>query len=1578
MPQQQDSVKPLFLNLDSSFETMQKNESPFIKDWTWQINGNANLPTGTGNPSGEGQNEFALTPSRGNQQLTSPALPSGFNKCVGSFESTLTKENYYFNYNDNGNHGIYVISGDDLSIQKVVVDSNLNFTEDQESYFSEHRVTLRVRYDENKNIIEKYLIATNGNRWQLWIDVLAAIATDGYNTSYYTLQPPLFDRRELLEYPVRPPMQEITAVSSFNSGLNTINNVVDTAFEFCYQFVLTDGRESVVAPFSVPYIIQTESFSSNSSILPNEWILKLYAGSCLVEKINIFYRYTKKQQDVNSFVTWSDWYLYDTIFKFGTNIPNQYWTRTNEWAIPNYNPEVTGYDSTNNILSYVFDNTKLGQITDQSLFALVQSGMPIKSVGLSDLGDSILLGNNQYGYDNIPTEITNKINVSVQEGGSNACVIPTKKVRLYGVVVGGVRGVANDYFQVGYYNSADSIGMRIGGVFHDGSIELDQSADFKMTFGSNGENNAYVCYFKGTPYYSVGKWYQVNSDYSLVPILSNLDYSNAGTKPYINSVISNGGFFVCVFDFEVPSGIYMACIGRHNVSLNNDFRGQSSYVLGLTTSTLVKSNGHNPNTFSKEMYVDCTSTGNYDQWGNTNDCFLLFTPFTMDSPFHFTEGYVNDDRTHNSPYELLATGVDAGFLRGGRITDKNGFYWNLCAGSGANSNTHLYGCFTCGTPSTISITGTCGGDGWCVQSLVYVQDIVGISYNINVNTFLYTIKITDSTGLIPYSNISVTLSDGSTKATDVTGNATFVFHNPSSNSARGSIGNVMVSQNYIIINGASNFVVTEIGCGYISGVTLPSLTCSTTQQTIEYPTYPLAVNIVFNQYTSLKQQGSYSIGAVLADLAGRVTSVQKITDIGVPSFVSRQDTKPTYFQWTLSSGLNLNTYPTTKDAAYLGLFVTKAINYKKYIQWVGDSIVYYNASGNVVTDTALATYCAISMMSLLDANIKNNLNLLATYQFQQNDRLRVYDNGSGQLLSAVIDVPITGTNYNQAAINSQLIAPPTNTVLPSTTPTASNVNIFVEYDSRFDQLKGKTGFWIEIYSPSETTELTPFYQAESLIGIPTNTPTKTLGVSWIPIIDGELAIVDNGTTYNPTTGSLNYWDTYLFPRNIAIPNAGVQFFNHPFESPNVTDTWGVNAASGGQPNIVNPYAKQMFYLDDTIKSDDYISQGLKNGLATFRGENKKTFKGYGRGGIVAIKTHYQVVFFLCENDWFVTDFNFNYVYANAQGVQIANLDNAMGTPHQKIGDNYGCSYGDTSSIVFNDKYAIWHDKRNEGFMICNFSQASDITDIQSEGRSYGIKSYYCKKSLFVSSFNETHNTSNKIDVLTGIDIDLNLLYVTFRPRRNNSNDLMTFVNNRRNLQINYQETFVYNINVKRWVRLVGFTPEGYGTLRGNSSGRLMLSFAGGVPYFHGNIQNSSFCNFYGKNVAPVLSVIINPHPESEKTLQNISLDINNQPLWVDMIYSNLLNNFSYIPINYMKEKEGQYYAPLLSNMNSYSNPNTRDNDFRSMLIDGGKIRGVWFLVRFVADLANIVNGTNVYSELNDIFYKYTVTGNQHK
>jgi hypothetical protein len=93
-----------------------------------------------------------------------------------------------------------------------------------------------------------------------------------------------------------------------------------------------------------------------------------------------------------------------------------------------------------------------------------------------------------------------------------------------------------------------------------------------------------------------------------------------------------------------------------------------------------------------------------------------------------------------------------------------------------------------------------------------------------------------------------------------------------------------------------------------------------------------------------------------------------------------------------------------------------------------------------------------------------------------------------------------------------------------------------------------------------------------------------------------------------------------------------------------------------------------------------------------------------------------------------------------------------------------------------------------------------------------------------------------------------------------------------------------------------------------------------------------------------------------------------------MIYTNLINTYSYVPLNFVKNKEGLYFSEVLRNMNSYPNPNDKDNAFRSMLIDGGKIAGLWFFVRFVFDAKSL----GKYAELNNIYYKFTVLGNTTK
>src|SRR4051812_33489269 len=157
--------KPFFLQLDNDELAQKPDEAMFSKNWTFDTNRNKGGDDGNGNPSGSGQNQFVLTPVQSNVEIPNTMLPAGFNRS-SAFESVVSNEVYVFVYNENNDHSIFVIDGNTLSITKVITDSNLQFSDNQEAFIAHHRVILRVVYGEQKEILEKFLIITDGNTWQ--------------------------------------------------------------------------------------------------------------------------------------------------------------------------------------------------------------------------------------------------------------------------------------------------------------------------------------------------------------------------------------------------------------------------------------------------------------------------------------------------------------------------------------------------------------------------------------------------------------------------------------------------------------------------------------------------------------------------------------------------------------------------------------------------------------------------------------------------------------------------------------------------------------------------------------------------------------------------------------------------------------------------------------------------------------------------------------------------------------------------------------------------------------------------------------------------------------------------------------------------------------------------------------------------------------------------------------------------------------------------------------------------------------------------------------------------------------------
>jgi len=1652
MPQDTGKILPQFINTDKSFDNIGQDESPFMKGVTWDINGNPGSDIGTANPSGEGQNMFALTPVRSNEKVKGIDLPEGYNKSCGTFESRLTQELYHFNFNSLGNHGIYVIDGNSGEYKKVIIDPELAFSDSQDATKTS-RVLLRYVKDKDGIIFEKHLLWTDGNKWHGWINVIAAIETNGFDVSlypYWTVLPPHFDRRELLEWAVRPPMvKPVVSVIQSTPNDTGINRIVDKNFRFAYSFYNTDGRLSTASPYSLP--LQVKSQLYNTSNVSKKALLKFNAGSPLTEKINI---YVQQADDnaLESTAVYGDWKLYDTIDKFSVSPGGDYWNRTNQWGSFNYDPVF-------NTIEYEFDNSKVGRIVAQEEVNRLFTGMPQLSKAVTDIDDAVLLCNNRYGYDNLSKTALSELSAIVKEKELSVCSRPLRTVYLYAYIGQCYPEYEFAYTsQVGYTYGTDKQvrfgGLRIGigqttqNPPGAASVNIDESKFFGLDFA---DKNALRVYLKGTPYFADGEWCIVKTDNSITPIGEIYDFNNVDVRTNVQNIFKDGSYFICRFKLTIPAGRYIAAIGRHNVSSQGDYRGESSYVYGIANSrakttaqfpsfsmTYLPPSAIDANSaeygYSKEMMIDCVSS-DIDVWGNNHDTFYIFCPYNQNiggnGKYRFIEGYLKESSGASNiavemfPYFSSLNNFDDW----GKNTDKNGFYWGFTKAAASEQTDIQFRAKVNCIPKTFNIGTSESGSGWKKNAVAYLASnnggVVG-----DCNRILYKGKITSFTG-IGYSNIGISIKDGPTVYTGAYGEFTAVVHNGTSNYRNSTV----------CINSGGNFIITLQNCGqiplsYFDESLVPCTDCAT--RSTEYPLrLNIQVEIQDNYAVSLKEGGKYSIGCAVADLAGRMTFVNNIQELEVSTFLQRDNINATYFQMLVSSALNIAAE--NKDFKWFSPYVSKNVINKRSVQWVGDKLVYLDNNGNVVSDPVAATFVKIVIDSLFDANVLSNFSLLSKYQFVKGDRVRILDNGEGVLFNIAtygdpIDVQVFGTNYNQAAINAGLLTSQENTIIDAANTVPEQVGLIVAYDQRFEKLDKKTGFWIEIYTPTQSNDVIPFFEVSG----------------FYPIINGaisEFTGYSNGIpAYNQLTSiNIDFWDTYYIDRSIAG-----KYFTHPFCSPNVTDNWGANITSGGRINIENKEAKQEWFGGDVIRSGRFFNN---NGLATFKEINRKDYGIYPFGEIMAAHTKRNIVAFNCTNDWFVAEFNMPYTKMSKGGqLVVTNLDENLSLPRQKGGPMYGIEKTDLETLVIDEDFYFWYDRKNTSFVKCNYQDAVDVSQQLGEERG-GIQSYLNAKTYFINNFNNSINgnpynirytvepygvgqllftfywdsvpagimaatisysdnngvtwngqtgaftsprtvilnnaqwifmvgfqvqgnqnyvydfkpKNNEVfDVVAGIDGERGNVYLTFRPRRNNTNNKLSYVNNRRNLDLKHQETFVYSIQYKGWLPCVNFTPESYARLRGRWANVEFFAFAAGVPYIHNNTENNSYLNYFGVQCEPVIFCSLNKEKDAVKIFGSVAVDVNGSSLFVDMIFDTQTNSFSYIPANRWVEREKMLYAELLRNMVSYP-PISADELFRSMLFDGKRIFGSYAVARFVQKYADL----GKYFQLTAIDYLFT-------
>jgi hypothetical protein len=1544
--------KPLYVVTDKSEKYTSENEAFYLKNYRVTFNANAD--------GSEGGNFGLGTPIRSNKKASIGVMPAGKNMTMGAYESKETNQIYYFNWNSNNFHGIYRINGDTLKWEIVMVDPILAFSNDPAHRIPPHRVTLRVYYENDpvtktKKAKAIFLVFTDGFGWQRFIDTEAAVATNGYDASqypYYTLRPPQFDRQEYIDLAIRPPMFpiEVSAIDPTADDIGKPNNITDKAIQFAAEFQNTDNRTSVFGPYSSPFIQKSNPCNLNASGLPRCLKLKINVGSALVERVLLYQR-----------LCGGDWYLYDTIERFGPRSnTDQYWLRDGQWAGLNY-------DHTDNTIEYTYCGDKETSLAVQDDANRIQTDLPLVSIGLTAAGDSILLLDNLYNYNNFEKSELAKFSLAVQDTPSDVgsySVVKTRKITLYAFLstVGPFGQIDSNAFI--WTNGSDTT-LRYGGITtnfnNGGSIQgFAFNTQFNDYLGLTlGDSKNFICYLAGTPYYAEGKQGIIDKQGNFTELLSVNAQNNQQTD-LLKTIHSQGKFVVQKFEFDVPAGKYIARMARQGVDLNTQYQKTSTSIIGLANKNNINamfglSNWAGVNNFVKEIEVD-VCTEDFDAWTTNNSLFYLFVPYVFQQSgnagvfnnlWRFIEGYLQEDDTSLQPYERATYIKKAGlgglaqYERSGKITDHNGYYFEYMAmGTAYKGEVQFIGLVNCNGPNILAETAihlNAKQDNGYYQENISVADFLGGPLGPCMQIKIRGTVLDCKTGA-PIAGVGVTLTQGATAYTGIDGAFEIIAHDGNA-AYQGRI--------YANVSGSCLMQTCAASCLDVQPYDSNIVGCNSCVERIYPATFNFSFTFADQNVNSIKEGGRYGVSVQGWDRAGRVQYANFIGYIDAPSFPQKGNFNPMQIVVNLLQDLIL-----PNDLAYISFSVTKELTNKKYLHWVGDAISFLDKDGNILADGNGAVRAKISIQSLLDYNKQNNFSTTVEYQQVPGDFVRIYDDGNGNLFdpaknNGYLDFQVLGSDFNQSVQEESTSTSTTDETTGITT--TNNVNatitgsdIFIAFDKRLLALSKQCGFWIQLSTPSNGEEEEAYFEVP---GMYFTSEGKILAKQFV----------------------LNAFDTYYQNRSLNISKCTGKAILHPFMSSSVSDFWGANCSSLGRVLVKNNQAMQQWYPDDVIKSDEFVNQGQINGFGTWRGSNRKQFKGQERGGIVAGHAQNKLIVFICQSDWFMTDYDLQLVRSTSAGLIVASADNIIGDPQQKKESMFGCEYADTGTIQFieGDKnYVVWADSKKEAIALCDYRTAIDIADL-------GVKSYFSDKFNYQRNYNNSLDPatilSNLMELTVGVNPKYKEISFSFRKRKNSSTQVNDFVNTERETFTELNETFTFSIEQKQWARFETFVPEFYGMLQKSISGNEFISFVNGVPYLHNSKDVDTFNEFYGVSDSQVIDLSFYPKEERDLTYQCIIITSPVVKFFVDKIKTNHPNLYSYVAPFWVRKRQNKFYSTLLRNMGSYP---SNQNDSPSMIVDrGGKIAGEYCRIRLVRDVTQL----NSYSEIDHILMQHIST-----
>ncbi len=1152
---------------------------------------------------------------------TNFSLPSGYNHFAGGFSCAQTNQAFWFNYNENGDHALYLINGGSRTIQTVYLKNCLNLQLAPQHFIHEGGAWIEIfNYtDPNTDLPRQrsYFMWVDGLNDFRFLCIEDSLATSSFDATLFPYFVGNYDPCLLINAGVPTPLDCMDVRPVTNTDPTKQNNLKFHTWQFRITEIDVYGRPSEHGIITTSYISGENNCISSSDLLARCLLLIFKIKSPLTDKVQIEFRNCNDIQ----------WYLDTTLFLYkGSNL-GDWWTRARNTDIL-YNPNTQE-------VTYQFCKDKLCDPIDQAETNRTQNPMPRISQSTAKIGKVMGNANNKDGFNPLLPEVME--NVSVELIPPNPTTDNVRNIEIYVPIINPRTQTYQPVFE-------DEDGYFVWGGRYSNSNQYVSGLriNYEQNFGEQ-DQKGFIGYLAGTgplgspPVATISEMYYV--DEATNQFVKVVDHAFVFSPPFTRRWYHK-------FTFNsVPRARYVFRIASHLSKLTEDFQTTSTYTYGsFPWNNKVTSFNNLPNIFygaislSKELIVDVCDA----DYTSLNDTKVLAI-FDLTHPGEpgsnaskASKGYVYEwtnpvTGEEEFPVELLSVQANKNGHPAevtSRFTDHNGFYFT----SWGDSNYY------------VEIFGNCG----CLDYKKLASFQLGNDHKVYTQNFSIegrdecpdfhdklctrvkiTGKVTQCVTGVPVPGVGVVYTRGGYATTGTNGEFTIIAHRDNTNSQATRVDSLYY------VPTACPFLSCSGECLEITQVIItPCADCTELILTVAEK------QVGFDSKRGLLSGGLYGFGITCHDWLGRHGFVQTKDAM----FITMPNLTQTHTYAPSSVRLIINpaaTFPSWVKK--ITPYITHELSLSDYIEWIVDKVEFIDNTGDInnVSPTQIKIYYA----SLNEYNIQNNFNTTTHWQFivqsepsqinYTSDYIEFYVNGDGQFFPTLIRAII---KYDQ-----------------------SGQYFLIDYDTALKDLKQYA--LIRLNRPNVCATKDVFFEL----------------CHSIDVVDGKAQtnqiILDAFDTYYLYRQIPIPVGTDDDPENV------LRTFGFPFEHHSPSDLWGYKCGNYGRINTTNPYEAEIISENQIALTGALSVNGQLNYLNYFDDAQKRNFDTWDFYGIVSVLPQPGLLLLICQQDAFTVGFNDNIMRVDNSGqIIVPSAEDKFGNPQTKIGNNYGCSLFDKNTI----------------------------------------------------------------------------------------------------------------------------------------------------------------------------------------------------------------------------------------------------------------------------------------------------------